>query len=620
MRMRNMQWLVGAMIAASWGPAPAAEDKTAIPTEVEQPQIAVFNLTGPILETPSGIGFGFDLEPRRSLHQLLEQFRKAEADDRVKAVVLTFEEPLIGWAQMQELRSALERLRKGNKDVYCYLESAGPGVYQLATAASRICLAPAGELTVMGLHVESPYLKGLLDKIKVEADIEQIGAYKGAGEPLTRTGPSPEAQEMLEWLAHDLFDQMVDTIAEGRAIPPERVKALIDQGPFNAAEALEAELVDETMDAGAFMETLYENHGQTIELVHNYGAKKGPEIDFSNPFAFFSLIGKAMAKGKQSTKASVALVYVDGFITTGTTETGLFGKNENAGSTTIRRVLAKAREDDSVKAVVLRVSSPGGSALASDIMWKAAHDLADAKPLVVSMGNLAASGGYYVSVGGATIFADAGTITGSVGVIGGKLVTKGLWDWLGVSFHELTLGQNADLYNTNRRFDDRQRALVRKQMQYIYDLFVDRVVQGRGDRLTKDLQDVAGGRVFTGKQAQALGLVDRLGGLENAIAFAAGKANVSDYQIRIMPEPSSFFDAFLKGLTGSEDDEEGSGVDVRAGSERWLLKLPAVRELLTLLAKADPARARAVRRSLLRLQLLQREGTLLVMPDEILIR
>jgi len=618
--MRSVQWLISVVIAASWGPALAAEDKAATPAERTAIKIAVFHLSGPILETPSGIGFGFDLEPRRSLHQLLEQFRKAEADDRVKAVVLTFEEPLIGWAQMQELRSAIMRLRKGNKDVYCYLESAGSGVYQLATAASRICLAPAGELAVMGLHIECAYLKGLLDKIHLEADIEQIGAYKGAGEPLTRTEPSPEAREMMEWLARDLFDQMVDTIAEGRAIPPERVRALIDRGPFNAAEALEAELVDETLDAGAFLETLYEKHGQATKLVHNYGAKKGPGIDLSNPFAFFSLIGKAMAKSKRSAKASVALVYVDGFITTGKTEPSLFGESENAGSTTLRRVLARARQDDSVKAVVLRVSSPGGSALASDIMWKAACKLADAKPLVVSVGNVAASGGYYVSAGASTIFADAGTITGSIGVIGGKLVTKGLWDWLGVSFHELSLGQNADLYTTNRRFDDRQRALVRKQMQHVYDLFVDRVVRGRGKRLAKDLKDVAGGRVFTGKQALALGLVDRLGGLENAIAFAAGQANVSDYQIRVMPEPSSFLDVFLKGLISGEDEEEGSGVGVRATGARWLLKLPAVRQLLAVLAKADPARARAVRRSLLRLELLRRYGTLLVMPDELLIR
>jgi len=621
--MRNVYALTTVIIAACILPVLAEDNKSAIPTEVEPTKIAVFHLTGPLLETPPGMGFGFDFEPRRSLHGLLEQFRKAEVDDRVKAIVLTFEDPMIGWAQMQELRSAIQRLRESDKHIYSYLESACPGVYMLATATSRICLVPAGGLDVMGLHVESPYLKGLLDKIGLEADIEQIGAYKGAGEPFTRTHPSPEAQEMLEWLARDLFDQMIDTIAEGRSLSPERVRALINQGPFNAQEARKVKLVDDVLDADAFLKMLYDKYGESIELVHDYGAKKGPEVDFSNPFAFFNLLGKAMAKEKRSSKASVALIYVDGLIMTGTMEPSLFGETKDAYSTTLRRVLANARDDDNVKAVVLRVDSPGGSALASDIIWQATTGLAEAKPLVVSMGNVAASGGYYVSADAVTIFADAGTITGSIGVIGGKLVTKGLWDWLGVSFHELSLGQNADLYNTNRRFDDRQRVLVRKHMQYVYDLFIDRVTRGRGDRLAKDINEVAGGRVYTGKQAQTLGLVDRIGGLENAIAHAAGRAKLGDYQIRVMPEPMNLLDAFLKGLTGAEDDEEGSGVDVYAHNRlgaRWLLKVPVVRQLLTMLAKADPLRAMAVQRALQRLELLQSDGALLVMPDEMVIR
>ena len=530
---------------------------------------------------------------------------------------------------MQELRNALVALRKANKDVQCYLEEVSGGIYALASAGSKIAIAPAGQIDLVGMHVESAYFKGLLDKIHVEADVEHMGAYKGAGEPFTQTGPSPEAQEMLEWIVKDLFEQLVEDIAQGRRIPAERVRALIDEGPFNAKQALEAELVDEVLDADSFLDTLYERYGDDVAVVRNYGEEEGPEIDLSSPFAFFKLIGESISKKKPKAKVSVAVVFVDGLIVTGQPEPGLFGDSGEVGSTSIRRMLARLREDDDVKAVVIRVDSPGGSALASDIMWQAVKDLAEIKPTVVSMGNVAASGGYYLSVGAPTIFADAGTLTGSIGVLGGKLVTKGLWDWVGVSFHELALGRNADLYNTNRRFDDRQREIIRGQLRYVYDMFKKRVTAGRKDKLAKDIEEVAGGRVYTGRQAKTLGLVDQIGGIADAIVFAAGKAGVTDYGIREYPESRSFIDLIMEGMTGQEDsDEEGGGISIRAGARskqaagpaRWLFGQPIVREFMEALRQADPVRARWMGKALLRLDLLRRAETLMLMPDELLIR
>ncbi len=585
------------------------------------PQVAVFELRGRILEKPSSFGWSFDLEMARTLHDWLTRLESAATDDRVKAVVLLFDNPMIGWGQMQELRAACRRLRDAQKDVYCYLEEAGVGTYLLATAASRICMPAAGNLNVAGLHAESVYLKGLLDKIGVEADIEHMGAYKGAGEPFTRTGPSDEAREMLDWLLDDLYAQMVETIADGRQMDADHVRELIDRGPFNALEALEAQLIDEILDADEFLESLRERHGQQLELVHNYGAPKGTEIDLSSPLAFFKILGEAMGSGKpkKSRKNSIALIYVEGLISMGRTQPSLFGDDSGAGSTTLRRVLAQARQDDSVKAVVLRVDSPGGSATASDIIWRATRDTAGVKPTVVSMGNMAASGGYYLAVGAPTIFADQATLTGSIGVIGGKLVTKGLWDWLGVAFHEQSRGRNADLYNTNRRFDDDQRALIRCQLDQVYGMFLDRVRGGREDRLVGDLDKLAGGRVFTGRQALAHGLIDRLGGLNDAIACAAEQAGVSDYEIRVMPEAGDFFQLLMKSLTG-EEDESGEGVSLRGSGGGGWMGLPAVRELLDVLRRSDPGRAAAAVQTLLRLQLLRGGESLLVMPHEVLVR
>ena len=618
--MSSFRWTLVAAVGAA-GICVAAESTRAAGAKAEAGgtgQVVVLRLDGPLMEAPPEFDFGFDLEPQQSLHNLLDRLRKARKDPEVKAVLLTFESPMIGWGQMQELRQAVTELRAADKDVYCYLEEVDADTYQLATAASRICIVPTGHIDLIGLHIEQAYFKQLLDKIGVEADVEHVGAYKGAGEPFTRTGPSDEAQEMLDSLVDDLFGQMVDTIARGRQISKEQVRELIDRGPFTARQALDAKLVDELLYADQIADSLRQRYGQQVEFSHNYGAKEGPEIDFSSPWAVFKFFGEAMSEAQAPAKPSVAVVYVDGLIVPGRSERGLFGGSGIAGSTTLRRTLAKARKDSSVKAVVLRVDSPGGSATASDIIWHATTLVGKEKPLVVSMGNVAASGGYYVSAGAGTIFADQATITGSIGVLGGKLITKGLWDWLGVSFHEVSRGQNADLYNSNRKFDERQRALVREYMQSVYDAFTDRVKKGRGDRLKKELDQLAGGRVFTGRQAQENGLVDRIGGLSDAIKFAASEANVSDYEIQLLPEPANLIDLFIQGLTGEEKDE---GADVAIRTRRfWTLEAPGIRELLQTVRHLDQRRAGMVLRSLLRIELLGQERALLVLPAEIIVR
>ncbi len=598
---------------AALAAVPGRQDKTQTPTS----KVVVFRFHGPLTEAPEPFDLGFEMEARKNLHELLERFRRIKKDDTVKAVVLTFDEPQMGLGQMQEIRSAITDIRASEKDVYCYLEDAGMGMYALAAGANKICLVPTGELRLMGMYAEQPYFKTLLDKIGVQADIEHVGSYKGAGEPFTRTEPSPEAKEMLDWLMHDIYDQLVEAIAKGRELSVEEVRSLIDRGLFTAKEAQAAKLVDQVDYAENFTETLKKRYGADVEFVHNYGAKKGPELDFSNIFSLFKSFGEMMSKASTTAKATIAVVYVDGMIVTGKTEEGLFGSSGTAGSTTLRRAIAKARDDENVKAVVLRVDSPGGSALASDIIWHATMELKEKKPLIVSMGNVAASGGYYVSAGAATIFADPGTLTGSIGVVGGKLVTKGLWDWAGINFHETKIGKNADLFNTNRAFNEQERAIIRKYMEEVYGHFTDRVKQGRGKKLKKDLDQLAGGRVYTGRQAHANGLVDKLGGLQDAIRFAAAEANVGDYEVRQYPEPKNFMDVFIRSLTGQEEDKDVDDVQASSGALMWTTQSPALREFLPMLRQLDPARAETVLKSLLRIELLGRENVLLVLPTEL---
>ncbi len=621
--MRPVRFSVLAIIAASFVlPAARAAAQSGTTGEAKK-VIAVFRIHGEIEEKPPAIEFNFSGEERRTLYDWIERLRKAKRDPSLKAVVIVFDEPMLGLAQLQELRSALKELRAAEKDVYAYLEETRSGPYLLATAASKIVMVPTGDLNILGMNVEQAYFKNLMDKIGVEADIEHVGAYKGAGEPFTRTGPSPEAKEMIQWLVKDIFDQMVEGIAESRQLSEEEVRRQIDQAPLTARQALEAKLVDELAYAEEFTESLKKRYGPEVEFDHDYGKKKGPELDFSNIFALFKTLGEVMNKARGAEKTSIAVIYVDGMIVTGKQEDGIFGDSGIAASTTLRRTIAKARDDDNVKAVVLRVNSPGGSALASEIIWHATQELKGSKPFIVSMGNVAASGGYYVSAGAATIFAQPGTITGSIGVVGGKLVTKGFWDWIGITFDQTRMGQNADLYSTDRRFDDRQREIVRRMMQQVYGEFKDRVTRGRGDKLKKDIEEIAGGRVYTGRQAQANGLVDKIGGLHDAVQFAAAQANVSDYEVRQMPEPRNFFDALMEGLTGEKQDKNTPQIAVSgpsADAPGWTAQAPAIRELLPLLRGLDPLRFEQVTRSLLRIELLGRESVLLVTPAEIGVR
>lgn len=582
--------------------------------------IAVFKLRGPMQEGPGQMDMSALLGSQAPLNMfdLLNALRDARSDADLRAVIFDIEQSALGFAQTQELRAQFEALRAADKDVLIYVETLHPGTLLLGSAATQLVMMPTGWLDLSGLYGESMYFKNLLEKLNLEADILHCGDFKSAGEPFYRTGPSEEAERQTNWLLDSIFEQLIGEIAKSRRLTPEVVRDLVDKGTFHATEALEAKLVDKLQYRDEFVSSIKRKYGSETKVVHDYGRKKGPDLDIKTPWDMINLFTELMKGPSEPTQPAVAVVYVEGPIVSGESEPSFFGGAGNAASGSIRKAIAKALKDDTVKALVLRVDSPGGSALASEVICEATKSFKGTdRPLIVSMGNVAGSGGYYVATLADTIFAEPSTITGSIGVVGGKIVTKGFWEWIGVTGKEYKRGKHADAMSTSRRFTDEQRTLVMGVMNRVYSEFKGRVMEGRGDRIKGDLESLAGGRVYTGRQALENGLVDRLGGLADAIKFAANEAELGVYDVRVYPRPKTVFDIFSEAFGGQKEDNEfvstlakatESGLGAKFGA------LPGAIAALDAIRAIDPMKAVEVEKFMIQLEMLSEESILLITP------
>jgi protease-4 len=588
-------------VSAAPGDQPAEEKSKNI--------IAVFRLNGPLAEAPVEDAFPFFSGPWTSLKELVERIAKAADDPNVKAVVLLPESASMGSAQVEELRAAIALVRSEGKEVYVHADSLMMGQYVLACGASRISVVPTGPVIIPGLHGSSLHVRGLLDKIGVKPDFVTEGAYKSAAELFMREQPSPEADEMMNWLMDSSYASFKDLIAQGRKADAAKVQRWVDSGLFSTDQAKASGLIDAVEQKADFEAVLKEKYGEDIVFSKKYGRKNQPDVDFSSPFAFLKIWGDLFRGPQKKTgaKPAVGIVYVNGPIMTGRSTPNPFGGGMGAFSTEVSASLDKAAADDSIKAVVLRIDSPGGSATASEIILDATKRLKAKKPFVVSMGDVAGSGGYYVACAADTIFADATTLTGSIGVLGGKLATTEMWKKIGITFKEYKRGQNAGMFSTDDVFTESERARMRGFMDEIYAAFKKHVTDIRGSRLKKPIDDLAGGRVYTGKQALDLGLVDKLGTMRDAIAFAADQAKIKSYDVRVVPESKNFLEQLMEGISDGKDDPSHIGITAGEGS---LLKLAA-----PYLQNLDPQRTAAVLSVLTRLEILQKEGVVLTMPE-----
>jgi protease-4 len=556
------------------------------------PQVAYINLNKPIIEAPPA--FSLFSDPGLTLQSVLQRIADARQDQEVRAVLLTIGQTDFNLSQAQEIRSALVALRNAGKRVFVYSDSYDTAGFVMASGATDVCMLEGGELALPGVGIQLTFAKGLLELIGVRADYVQIGEYKGADEQFTRTGASKELRGELTRLVDSLYRQIVDGIAHHRNIAPSRVEELIDQALIPAKVAKENRLVDHLVDMDGLRDLLNKEMAKPVNLVHDYGLPRHEGIDWSNPFALFALLAR---KPEVPEGPAIALIYAQGMIVDGEGGEGLLG-GQSVGSEDIRRAFRLAARDPKIKAIVLRIDSPGGSALASEAMWQAARRAAREKPLIVSIGSMAASGGYYLACAGDKIIADSSAIVGSIGVVGGKFVMQDLYEKkLGLHTESFLRGRNADLFSSTQPFTDAQRRLLTNWMKQTYDQFTDRVMTTRHGKI-KDIDQVARGRIFLAKQAMGLGMVDQLGGINDAIALAATEAKLADdeYEIRVVPAPKTLIDLL-----------RGDGTEAR-------LPITVKSELLPTLKALRRSTARLVDQQMLMMRMLQDRPVMLVSP------
>jgi protease-4 len=482
----------------------------------------------------------------------LERIQKAQADSNVQALYVHVDGLAVGWAKMDELRKALADFKKSGKKVYAYLESGMSKDYFVAAQADQVAMPPSGYLMLVGMRAELMFFKNLLEKLGIKADFLQMGAFKAAAEPFTNEKASPEAKAQFKLVLEDFFNNSyLGSISRSRGKKLKgNAQAIVDDGLLTTSKAMSLGLVDQSAYAHEFEEKIKKDVGPGAKVVRDYGKAKHDDIDFSNPFAIFKMFApsKTTSTGK---KDKIALVYAVGSIHTGKSSSSIFG-GSTVGSTTLVEAIRKADEDPKVKAIVLRVDSPGGSALASDLIWQEIKRCK--KPVIASMSDVAASGGYYICMSAKKIYADPGTLTGSIGVISGKLATKGLYDKVGITTESISFGKNSGLLSSNDSFTPSEREAMTGFMKEIYNQFLDKAIEGRGKAgktFTREtLLALADGRIWTGRQAKERGLVDELGGFDDAIADAkiqGGLAKDADVEYLILPKPRSFLDSLLEG-------------------------------------------------------------------------
>ncbi len=503
------------------------------PTLSQEPRWLQLKLAGSVPEAPGGDALltdPLDMPPLRT--ELAAAVRHAATDPDIAGLYLRLGGTDLGWAGAQELRDALATFKAEGKPCVVYADQLDNTDYLVASACAPLHLSPTGIVLVNGLSTTRMYYAETFERYGVKANFAHVGDFKSAVEPYERTGPSEAAQQANDALLDSLYDQLIAGVAQNRGVDLAQARAWIESPPLTPQGALEAGMVDHLS---------YEDEVE---------ASIGEDVEFK-PFKRY-LRDRRHAWGSGGDR--IAVIYAEGTIIDGKSDQDLFG-GRYIGGDTVAEQIDEAREDDAIKAIVLRVDSPGGSGSASDVMWRAVIRARDVKPVVVSMGATAASGGYYMSMAAHRIFAEPGTITGSIGVFGGKLNLAGLYGQIGLKLHTDQRGRYADLLSGTSDFDAEERALFQTYLSSFYETFLTKAAEGRG--MERDaMHAIAQGRVWTGAQAVENGLVDELGGLDAAIAYAAAQAGVTEPALQRIPERKGMLDQLLEELTNPGGDAD----------------------------------------------------------------
>ena len=475
---------------------------------------------------------------------VVEALEKARTDSRVAGVVARVGEAPVGMAEIQEIRDAVIAFRKAGKPAIAWGETFGefaPGnrSYYFASAFDEIWLQPSGDIGLTGLAAESPFFKGTLDKLGVVPRMDHRYEYKNAMNVFTEKKYTPAHREATKTVVDSLFGQMVKGIAEARKLTEDDVRARFDHGPYLGKEALDAKLID--------------GLAYRDEALDKVKAKmKAPKkAKFLSPAAYLDRAGRPHGKG-----ARIALIYGVGGVQRGKSKYDPIGGSQSMGADSGTAAFRSAVDDDAVKAILFRVDSPGGSYVASDAIWRETVRAKKAgKPVVVSMGNVAGSGGYFVAMGADKIVAQPGTITGSIGVLGGKMLTSGLWEKLGLSFDEVHTSKASLMFSGNHDYTPEEWARFQAWLDRVYADFTSKVADGR--KLPKEkVLEIAKGRIWSGADAKGLGLIDEVGGFPAALKLARAAAKLpadADVELKLFPAKKSPLETLMNRDGGERE-------------------------------------------------------------------
>ncbi len=471
---------------------------------------------------------------RLDLYELVEALRAASRDDRVRALVLHVRDLDWGWGKLAEVRDALAELRRARKPVFVALEGGGEAELFLASAGTMVALPPASGVQLDGLAASAMFLRGTFDKIGVRPNFLHVGRYKSAVEGYTRTGLSDPAREALAALLADTHAMLAESLASARGTHPDTIRAWMDRGPYSAPEAARLGLVDTLLDRADLDSLAIRRAGRGVRTVKL--------ADYAGRVPAARSLGR------------IALVHASGTIASGRSRVTPGGERI-VGAETLIDALRRARTRGSIRAVVLRIDSPGGEAAASDEIWREVANCSRVKPVIVSMSDLAASGGYYIAAAADTIVAGPGTLTGSIGIYGGKFNVLGLYEKLGINVETVVTGPRAQMYSPFSDFTREEADVYGSHLRESYERFLRLVADGRG-RSVEWADSVGQGRVWSGRAAADLGLVDLLGGLQTALAVARARAGFGDREAVAVDRFPESRERFLERLIGDLWDPE----------------------------------------------------------------
>eukprot|EP00752_Nemacystus_decipiens_P015004 g13360.t1 len=568
-------------------------------------------LQGALREGPIREAWITEAEAGPSLRSVLNQIETVKDGEHYLGLVVYLDMPYLTATQTDAIYQALYELRESGKTVVTFAQAYSTSDYVLASAGDIIALQNKGMVELSGMHIEEMYLAGLMDKVGIQPNFIQVGKYKGAAESMSRTGPSEEWSQNMDGLLDGMYDTMVQRIADGRGESTDKVEKMMELSwTLDDRGLLKAGVVDRLCGRDLIEVTETEFGDEFVwdtEMGQTFAANPMAAAMAANPMMMIAALMQDPVTQTQG--PTIKVIHANGAIVSGDSDFGGgFGGGESIGSRTIDEMLDDALHDDNVKGVVLRIDSPGGSALASEVMWQAIRAFGEEKPIVCSVGGMAASGGYYIASACDEILIEPRSIVGSIGVVAGKLNLKGLYELVGIGVHTRSRGPNASILSSVDNFTEEETQKLTASMELVYEQFRDRVATGRGARL-KDLDAVDEGMLFTGMQAVESGMADQLGGVQEAIALVAKKAELEEgsYAVMELPHPVSLATYLEEMLSG------GGGLPFGLSSTDQAATLKAVKALV-----GDTAWTQ-IMRSIHGVTLLRDEQVLLLMPQPIVV-